>query len=179
MLAETKINANKILNNVEVISTEINAPKTLPGMDNNPNLIPIEYSILFCLAYDKDEDTALLNTAKRLLLTATVGGNPKNVKTGTMIIPPPNPMIEPNNPAINPSGINQRFSNIIQENKNITVYIAFFVAYFNFCDDIYQACAVPTKSFHKYPSVLVVISICNCFPSKLRLDLLVDLIALE
>ncbi len=179
MLAEIKINPNKILNNVGVISVEIIAPKTLPGMDNNPNFIPIEYSILFCLAYDKDEDTALLNTAKRLLLAATVGGNPKNVKTGTIIIPPPNPMIEPNNPATNPNGINQRFSNIIQGNKNITVYIAFFVAYFNYCDDIYQAGAVPTKSFHKYPSVLVVSSICNCFPSKLRLDLLVDLTALE
>ena len=31
----------------------------------------------------------LLNAAKRLLLAATVGGKPKNVKTGTMIIPPP------------------------------------------------------------------------------------------
>lgn len=116
MLAEIKIHANKILNNVGVISAEINAPKTLPGMDNNPNLIPIEYSILFCLAYDKDEDTALLNTAKRLLLTATVGGNPKNVKTGTMIIPPPNPMIEPNNPATNPNGINHISSIMIKLN---------------------------------------------------------------
>ena len=131
MLAEIKINQNKILNKTRVISVEINAPKTIPGMDNSTNFIPIEYSIRFCLAYDKDDDTAFPNTAKRLLLTATVGGNPKNVKTGTMIIPPPNPMIEPNNPATNPSGINQRFSNIIQENKNISVYIAFFVAYFN------------------------------------------------
>ena len=116
MLAEIKINPNKILNSIGVISAEINAPKTLPGMDNNPNFIPIGYSILFCLAYDKDEDTALLNTAKRLLLAATVGGNPKNVKTGTMIIPPPNPMIEPNNPATNPNGINQISSIMIKLN---------------------------------------------------------------
>ena len=116
MPAEIKINPNKILNNTGVISAEMNAPKTLPGMDNNPNFIPIEYSIRFCLAYVKDEDTALLNTAKRLLLAATVGGNPKNVKTGTMIIPPPNPIIEPNNPATNPNGINQISSIMIKLN---------------------------------------------------------------
>ena len=99
-----------------VISAETSAPKTLPGMDINPNFIPIEYSIRFCLAQDKDEDAALPKTAKRLLLTATVGGNPKNVKTGTMIIPPPNPIIEPNNPATNPNGINQISSIMIKLN---------------------------------------------------------------
>ena len=116
MLAEIKINPNKILNNVGVISAEISAPKTLPGIDINPNFIPIEYSIRFCFAYDKDEDTELLNTAKRLLLAATVGGNPINVKTGTMIIPPPIPMIEPNNPATNPNGINHISSIMIKLN---------------------------------------------------------------
>ncbi len=149
MLAEIKINPNKILNNMGVISAEMNAPKTLPGIDNNPNLIPIEYSILFCFAYDIDEATALLNTAKILLLAATVGGNPKNVKTGTMIIPPPNPIMEPNNPAINPKGINQRFSNIIQGIKNITFYIAFFLANFNQSRSYYQVGVAATKSFHK------------------------------
>ena len=48
----------------------------------------------------------LLNAAKRLLLAATVGGIPKNVKTGTTIIPPPKPIIDPNIPAANPKGIN-------------------------------------------------------------------------
>jgi len=37
----------------------------------------------------------LLNTAKILLLAVKVGGNPKKVKTGTIIIPPPSPIIEP------------------------------------------------------------------------------------
>ena len=37
---------------------------------------------------------------------AAVGGNPRNVKTGTTIIPPPRPIIEPNTPAANPNGIN-------------------------------------------------------------------------
>jgi hypothetical protein len=48
---------------------------------------------------------ALLNAANRLLLAATVGGNPKNVKIGTIMIPPPRPIIEPKIPATNPKGI--------------------------------------------------------------------------
>ena len=32
--------------------------------------------------------------------------NPKNVNTGTTIIPPPRPIIEPNTPAANPKRIN-------------------------------------------------------------------------
>ena len=48
---------------------------------------------------------ALLNAANRLLLAATVGGNPKKVNTGTTIIPPPRPIIEPNMPAANPKRI--------------------------------------------------------------------------
>ena len=124
-LAEIKINPNMILNKVGVISAEINAPKTLPGIDNKPNFIPIEYSILFCFAYDKDDATALLNTANRLLLAATDGGNPKNVKTGTMIIPPPKPIIEPNNPATNPKGISQRFSNILENKEYYILYCVF------------------------------------------------------
>jgi hypothetical protein len=47
----------------------------------------------------------LVNAAKRLLLAASVGGKPKKVKTGTTIIPPPNPIIDPNTPAANPKGI--------------------------------------------------------------------------
>jgi len=48
---------------------------------------------------------ALLNAAKRLLLAAVVGGNPRNVNTGTTIIPPPRPIIEPNIPAAKPKRI--------------------------------------------------------------------------
>ena len=48
----------------------------------------------------------MLSAAKRLLLAAAVGGKPRKVKTGTTIIPPPNPIIEPNIPAANPNGIN-------------------------------------------------------------------------
>ena len=54
------------------------------------------------------EATALLKAAKRLLLAAAVGGNPKKVNTGTTMIPPPRPIIEPSIPAANPNGINQR-----------------------------------------------------------------------
>jgi len=36
-----------------------------------------------------------------------------NVNTGTIIIPPPRPIIDPNIPAINPSGINQSSSSML------------------------------------------------------------------
>jgi len=116
MLAEIKINANKILKIEGVISEEINAPTTVPGIDNIPSFNPIEYSILRCLAYEMDDAIALLNTAKILLLAANAGENPKNVSTGTMIIPPPKPIIEPNRPAANPSGINQSSSIMVRLN---------------------------------------------------------------
>ena len=48
---------------------------------------------------------ALLSAAKRLLLAAAVGENPRNVNTGTTIIPPQRPIIEPNIPAANPRAI--------------------------------------------------------------------------
>ncbi len=86
-------------------SLEIIAPKTVPGIDSNPSFNPKEYSIRFCLEYERVDATALLRAAKRLLLAAAVGENPKKVKTGTTIIPPPNPIIEPNTPAANPKGI--------------------------------------------------------------------------
>jgi hypothetical protein len=76
----------------------------------------MKYSIRCCLAYEIDDATALLKTAKILLLAANTGVNPKNVSTGTMIIPPPNPINEPNRPATNPSGINQRSSIMIRLN---------------------------------------------------------------
>ena len=49
---------------------------------------------------------ALLSAANKLLLAAAVGENPKNVNTGTTIIPPPSPIMEPRTPAANPNGIN-------------------------------------------------------------------------
>mgnify|MGYP007095148890 CR=1 FL=1 len=82
------------------------APRIVPGIASNPSFNPKEYSILFCFEYEIVDATELLNAAKRLLLAATVGGNPKKVKTGTTIIPPPRPIIDPNIPAINPKGIN-------------------------------------------------------------------------
>ena len=51
----------------------------------------------FCREYEIVDAIELLSAAKRLLLAATVGGNPKNVKTGTTIIPPPTPIIETQN----------------------------------------------------------------------------------
>ena len=114
MLAEIKIRANKILKSEGVISEETYAPRIVPGIDNNPSFKPIEYSILLCLAYEIDDATALLKTAKILLLAARAGENPKNVNTGTMIIPPPNPIIEPNRPATNPSGINHSSSIMVR-----------------------------------------------------------------
>jgi hypothetical protein len=58
------------------------------------------------LEYEIVEAIALLNAAKRLLLAAAVGENPKKVNTGTTIMPPPRPTIEPKIPATNPKRIN-------------------------------------------------------------------------
>ena len=110
---ETRTNAKRIWNIIGVITSEINAPRIVPGIHIKPNLKPIPYSILFCFAYVAVEATALLNTANKLLLAANAGGNPAKVITGTAIIPPPRPIIEPKTPAAKPSGINQRKSIII------------------------------------------------------------------
>ena len=82
-------------------------PKTVPGTDNNPNLIPKGKSILFCLVYEAVDAIELLSAAKRLLLAAAVGGNPINVNTGTTIIPPPRPIMEPRIPPAKPNKISQ------------------------------------------------------------------------
>lgn len=113
MLAEIKINPNKILNADGVISDEMYAPSIVPGIDSKPSFNPSEYSILLCFAYEIDDATALLKTANILLLEANAGGYPKKVSTGTMMIPPPKPIIEPNKPATKPRGINQSSSNIL------------------------------------------------------------------
>ena len=110
---EIRTSANKILKMSGDISEDTNAPSIVPGTAINPSFQPSESSIRFCLAYIAVEATELLNTANRLLLTANVGENPINVNTGTMIIPPPKPIIDPNIPATNPSGINQSCSNIL------------------------------------------------------------------
>ena len=66
---------------------------------------------------------ALLSAAKRLLLAAAVGENPRNVNTGTTIIPPPRPIIEPNIPAANPRAISHNWSIIVIANQRILLYI--------------------------------------------------------
>ena len=96
------------------ISEDTNAPSIVPGTAINPSFQPSDNSIRFCLAYIAVDATELLNTANKLLLTANVGENPANVNTGTMIIPPPRPIIDPNIPATNPSGINQSSSSMIK-----------------------------------------------------------------
>ena len=93
------------------MSCEINAPSTVPGIASNPSFKPSEYSILFCFAYEIDDAIALLKAAKRLLLAAKAGENPKNVKTGTTTIPPPSPIIEPRTPAAKPNSSNHRSNN--------------------------------------------------------------------
>ena len=108
-----------------VITSEINAPRIVPGMHIKPNLNPIPYSILFCLAYIAVDATALLNAANKLLLAASVGGNPAKVITGTATIPPPRPIIDPNTPAANPNGINHKFSIIVSMKNEVTSRLIF------------------------------------------------------
>ena len=125
---EIRTNANKILKISGDISEDTNAPSMVPGTAINPSFQPSESSIRFCLAYIVVDATELLNTANRLLLTASVGENPMNVNTGTIIIPPPRPIIDPNIPATNPSGINQSSSIILYRNYfhfGIFCYIEF------------------------------------------------------
>jgi len=118
MLDEISTNTNRILKIPGVTSDDMYAPIIVPGIDNKPSLSPIEYLILFCREYEIVDAIALLKVAKRLLLAATVGANPAKVRTGTIIIPPPSPIIEPSIPATNPKGINHNSSIIcVPENK--------------------------------------------------------------
>jgi len=105
-----RTSANKILKISGDRSEDMNAPSIVPGTAINPSFQPRESSMRFCLAYTAVDATELLNTANKLLLTASVGENPTNVNTGTIIIPPPRPIIEPNRPATNPSGMSQILS---------------------------------------------------------------------
>ena len=113
MLEETNIKPNRILNILGVTSLEMNAPNTVPGIANNPNFRPTWYSILFCLEYEIVDAAALLNAANKLLLAASDGPNPANVKTGTTMMPPPSPIMEPSSPATNPNGTSHNSSNIV------------------------------------------------------------------
>ena len=92
-------------------SSEIYAPKIVPGIEISASLIPSEYTILFCLEYDTVDAIELLKAAKRLSLAARVGENPKNVNTGTTMNPPPSPIMEPIMPATKPSGKSHKYSN--------------------------------------------------------------------
>ena len=67
--------------------------------------------MLFRSAYEIDDAIALLKAAKRLLLAASCGENPRNVSTGTTTIPPPSPIIDPRTPATNPSNNNHKSAN--------------------------------------------------------------------
>ena len=131
---EIRTSANKILKISGDISEDMNAPSMVPGTAINPSFQPSESSIRFCLAYIVVDATELLNTANRLLLTASVGENPMNVNTGTIIIPPPRPIIDPNIPATNPSGINQSCSNILYR-----YYFQFRI--FRYVEFINKACS--------------------------------------
>ena len=110
---DMRTSANKTLKISDDKSEEMNAPNMVPGTAIKPSFQPNENSTRFCLAYATVDPTELLNTANKLLLTASVGENPMNVNTGTIIIPPPKPIIDPNIPAINPKGINQISSNML------------------------------------------------------------------
>jgi hypothetical protein len=59
--------------------------------------------ILFCLEYSIVDEMLVDITAIRLVLAACVGGTFKNVRAGTIIIPPPTPSIEPKVPAPSPT----------------------------------------------------------------------------
>ena len=69
---EIRTSANKILKMSGDISEDMNAPSMVPGTATNPSFQPSESSIRFCLAYIAVDATELLNTANRLLLTASV-----------------------------------------------------------------------------------------------------------
>ena len=49
LVMQLTFKGKRILKIPGVTSLEMNAPKTVPGIANNPNFKPIEYSILFCL----------------------------------------------------------------------------------------------------------------------------------
>ena len=105
--------------------SETNAPRIVPGIHIRPSFSPMAYSIRFCLAYVAVDAIALLNAANKLLLAANVGGNPAKVITGTATIPPPSPIIEPKTPAAKPSGINHKFSIIVDLRNEMTYSLIF------------------------------------------------------
>jgi hypothetical protein len=51
------------------------------------------------------EDTLVEATAMRLVLAVCAGGRPRNVRAGTIMIPPPTPSIEPRVPAPRPTAM--------------------------------------------------------------------------
>ncbi len=60
-------------------------------------------------------------TAIRLVLAACVGGRFKNVRAGTIIIPPPTPSIEPNVPAASPTAA--RIITVVTGSSNDPVFL--------------------------------------------------------
>jgi len=62
-------------------------------------------------------------TAIRLVLAACVGGRFKNVRAGTIIIPPPTPSIEPKVPAASPTAA--RIITVVTGSSNDPVFPVF------------------------------------------------------
>ena len=86
------------------------APAAVPGIDMMPSFSPREYLILFFTAWVTVAPLRLPNVPNRLLLAISAGWNPRNARTGDIMIPPPKPTIDPAVPAANPKSINQRLS---------------------------------------------------------------------
>jgi hypothetical protein len=67
------------------------------------------------------DDILVDMTAIRLVLAACVGGRFKNVRAGTIIIPPPTPSMEPKIPA--PSPIVMRNASVVILSNNGVVFL--------------------------------------------------------
>jgi len=60
-------------------------------------------------------------TAIRLVLAACVGGRFKNVRAGTIIIPPPTPSMEPKVPALRPTAMRNARVVILSNNGVVSL----------------------------------------------------------
>ena len=69
------------------------------------------------------DDMLVDMTAMRLVLAAWVGGRFKNVRAGTIIIPPPSPSMEPKVPALSP--IAMRNASVVILSNNDIVFLGY------------------------------------------------------
>jgi len=67
------------------------------------------------------DDTLVDMTAIRLVLAACVGGRFKNVRAGTIIIPPPTPSMEPKVPALSPTAMRNASVVILSNNGVVSL----------------------------------------------------------